>query len=460
MRRLTIMIAILGLTLPSSAAADPFENLSSRVQSYEQVQGSSPAPSGGSAPEEVEPVPMSGESYDDPSGQYILGDGYEESWGGPMGEPDVCCSGWGPCRRWGPCGGCGGCCGGGLQPNFWGRAEYLAWWVRGAHVPALLTTSPTGTSVGQAGVLPDATVLFGNQQINTKARSGGRFTLGYWFDPCEQLGIEDTFFFIGGSHQGYSASSTGSPILARPFFDTSTQAQNADLLAFPAVVTGSINITSARTIASNEINIRRGLYNDGWRRFDVLVGYRYFRLSDGLNIRTNTTSLQTSPGTQFDINDSFNTVNNFNGGQLALNMQYNRGLWTLDLLGKVAIGGVSQRALVNGSTVTVDTNGSTTTATGGVLALPSNIGNHKQTTFGVLPEFDINLRYQWTPLWRLNIGYTFMALTNVLRAGDQISLNVDPAQFPPGTTGTFPVYAFNQSDVWLQGINVGLECNF
>ncbi len=309
-------------------------------------------------------------------------------------------------------------------------------------------------------MLPDATVLFGNQRINTQGRSGGRFTLGYWFDPCEQLGIEDTFFFIGGSHQGFSSSSTGSPILARPFFNTETQAQDAVLVAYPQIVTGAIDITSARTIASNEINIRRALYNDGWRRFDVLVGYRYFRLSEGLNIQTNTTSLQTQVGTQFSINDAFNTNNNFNGGQLALNWQFYRGLWTLDLLGKVALGGVSQRAKINGSTTVIATDGSTTTSTGGILALPSNIGNHNQTVFGVLPEFDINLRYQWTPLWRLNIGYTFMALTNVLRPGDQVSLNVDPAQFPPGTSGTFPVFAFNQSDVWLQGLNFGIECNF
>ena len=54
-----------------------------------------------------------------------------------------------------------------------------------------------------------------------------------------------------------------------------------------------------------------------------------------------------------------------------------------------------------------------------------------------------------------------MALTNVLRPGDQINLNIDPNQIPPlQNSGTFPAFAFNSSDIWLQGINFGIECNF
>ena len=45
--------------------------------------------------------------------------------------------------------------------------EYIEWWVNGSHTPALVTTSPDGTPQNQAGVLPAATVLFGNQRINS-----------------------------------------------------------------------------------------------------------------------------------------------------------------------------------------------------------------------------------------------------------------------------------------------------
>jgi hypothetical protein len=142
-----------------------------------------------------------------------------------------------------------------------------------------------------------------------------------------------------------------------------------------------------------------------------------------------------------------------------LNWALTRGCWTIDLLGKVAIGGVSQQAKISGTT-TISQDSDSNTYDGGVLALPSNIGTHKQNVFAALPEFNVNLRYQWSPLWKVSVGYTFMALTNVLRPGDQINLNVDPDQFPPGTAGQNPTFVFNESDIWLQGINVGLECNF
>ena len=53
-----------------------------------------------------------------------------------------------------------------------------------------------------------------------------------------------------------------------------------------------------------------------------------------------------------------------------------------------------------------------------------------------------------------------MFLTNVVRPGDEVDLNLDPRQFPPGVAGTQPVFKYNDTDIWMQGINVGVECNF
>jgi hypothetical protein len=508
MRRLAIVLAIVGLSVSARAWADPFENLSNSLEHYDrQLAQRGPAPAqttrsaaaqqpsqvrqaSAQAPmrpqqyrrpsnvsagpvrqmqtpprqaqrpvrqtqatvrqaqaavrEEVQPEPMPQGQFMESGGDYYPGDAWEE----PM---------MGDCSD-GSCGvGCGGCGGG-----FWGRAEYLMWWVRGAYVPPLVTTSPQGTLPGQAGVLPNATILFGDQEINDSGRSGGRFTLGYWFDPCETLGIENTFFFIGGQSDGYNASSSGDPILARPFFNVDRGANDSIVFAYPQVVVGGINITSSRQLYSNELNLRRSLYSDCWRRIDVLAGYRYMRLGESLDIYNNNTSLESAAlGTQFRIEDHFNTSNNFNGGQVGVNMQLYRGCWTIDLLGKIALGGVSQQARINGSTVITPTDDDVQTYDAGILALPSNSGQYNQTVFGAIPEFGVNLRYQWTPLWKVSVGYTIMALTNVLRPGDQIDLNIDPDQFPPAQgQGTSPVFRFNESDIWLQGVNLGIECNF
>jgi hypothetical protein len=457
MRRLAIAIVLAGASLVSQAQADPFDRIASRLDQYDaEVRGERHAAPGErrvAYQEEVQPTPVPdagpgpAEAYPPQYDDY----GHEPMWGEPMmgGCGDSCCD---PCCNW-------GC----IPPGFWGRAEYLGWWVRGSNTPALVTTSADGTPVGIAGVLPGATVLFGNERINNQGRSGARFTLGYWADPCETLGIEDTFFFLGTENDPFFATSSGTPILARPFFNTSLGEQDAILVAYPQIVVGSIDITTSSKVFSNEVNLRRSLYADGCRRIDVLAGYRFFQLSEYLHIQTDTVAIDdpsVPAGTAFGIRDLFNTRSQFNGGQLALNLQYFRNCWTFDFMFKLAIGGVSQQVSIEGSTEVRVPDEPVVTNTGGILALASNSGLHKQTQFGVLPEFSANVRYQWTPLWRINLGYNFMALTNVVRPGDQIDLRLDPAQFPPGTPGTFPQFAFHESDVWLQGINVGLECNF
>src|SRR5262245_44853218 len=50
----------------------------------------------------------------------------------------------------------------------WLEAEALLWWMRGADLPPLVTTSPPGTPLTRAGVLgsPGTEVLFGGNQVN------------------------------------------------------------------------------------------------------------------------------------------------------------------------------------------------------------------------------------------------------------------------------------------------------
>ncbi|MGD9719885.1 MAG: BBP7 family outer membrane beta-barrel protein [Pirellulales bacterium] len=357
---------------------------------------------------------------------------------------------------------CDDCCGCGPVPGFWGRAEYLYWWVRGAETPPLVTTSPDGTPPLQAGVLPDATILFGNERVNTSGRSGARFTLGYWFNSCDLTGIETSFFYLGKVNQQYFNDS--SDILARPFINVNTGDQDSHLITYPDIIDGSINVSANSRVYGGDVNLRRSLVADCWKRIDVLAGYRYFRIAEGLSVTSDSTVIdeggQPPTGTTFNVFDSFNTRNDFNGGQLGVNAQMMNGCWTLDLLAKLAIGGVSQYVTIDGRTITTLPDGQQTDRSGGILALPSNSGPHNRSVFSVLPEFSADLRYQITPLWKLNLGYTLMFVTNVARPGDQINLNIDPDQFPPNQGGTQPTFSFVDSDVWLQGISFGVECNF
>ena len=303
-------------------------------------------------------------------------------------------------------------------------------------------------------------MLFGGDRVNRQGQAGGRFTLGYWFDECDTVGVEGSFLFVGNVGDSFRASSFGSPVLARPFFNVQTGQQDAIPIAFTNLP-GSVAVTTGRQALGADVNLRRPLYVDPCRRVDVLAGYRFFHFSEGLGVATSSTL--TDPGTglpvQLAVHDTFGTRNQFNGGQLGINAQFTDGPWTLDVLGKLALGGMAQRVVINGSTIsTVQGSAPTPIPGGGLLAVTgTNIGRFNRSQFSALPEINVNLRYQLTRLWRLNVGYSLLGLTHVVRPGDQVDTRLN--QFP-NQLGTFPMFTFHNSDVWMQGINLGFECNF
>jgi hypothetical protein len=100
---------------------------------------------------------------------------------------------------------------------------------------------------------------------------------------------------------------------------------------------------------------------------------------------------------------------------------------------------------------------------GGLLALSSNIGSHSRDIFTVVPEVRLQLAYDVGPRLRLHAGYDFLYWSQVLRAGDQIDLVVNPDLLPPALPGAFPLrpaFTFQGSSFWAQGIDLGLELRF
>ena len=100
--------------------------------------------------------------------------------------------------------------------RLWFRGEYLLWWEKSANLPPLVTTSPAGTPFNEAGVLgqPGTTVLFGGS-VDAGARSGARLSLGYWLNPCHDLGLEADYMFLGNKAVTFDETSQGDPILAQ-----------------------------------------------------------------------------------------------------------------------------------------------------------------------------------------------------------------------------------------------------
>ena len=130
--------------------------------------------------------------------------------------------------------------------RLWGGAEYLLWWVQGQRVPALVTTSLPGTTPSQAGVLglPGTSVLFGDSRLNDGSRSGVRLSVGMWLDDCQTRGLGSEFFILGNSGESFTGRSSGTPILARPFFNTLTQTPDAQIAALDPLAFGSVSASA------------------------------------------------------------------------------------------------------------------------------------------------------------------------------------------------------------------------
>ncbi len=353
----------------------------------------------------------------------------------------------------------------------WVQAEYMLMWTSGTRLPPLLTTSPNGTPVGQAGVWGESGTasLFGDQMIGDDARSGIRTTmgvrLGHWFDYFMDAELEAHLLYLGNPapNSDFHAASGGDPIMARPFFNVDAGAQDAQLVAFPDVVSGAIDMETSSEFLSTGIVFRRDWRCGSWGRVDWLAGYRHVRFEDRLFIRENL--LTTDPGgalpagTTIDAFDEFKTWSEFNGGELGLQFWTDYHGWTVDVLAKSALGPMSRIVDVQGSTITAEPSGPVTLSSGGLLAQPTNVGRHRSTYFSIVPEIGIRLRRRVSHTFVFTLGYTLILVDHVARVGEQIDTLVNPTQMGgnPLVGAARPHVPMTDRTLWVQGLTVGLE---
>ena len=356
-------------------------------------------------------------------------------------------------------------------PGRWtASSELLLWWVRPMSVPALVTTSSPPFNGVQG--LGDTSVIYGNGSLPTSLHTGARFGGTYWFDDCHTWGLDASLFFLGRNGKEFTASTDTYPLLARPFVNANQGIAFSELVAAPGLATGSVAVRSDTQLWGADVNLRRSLLCGPCSKFDFLLGYRYLRLTDELNI---TESFSRSPGSLAafgvptailgTVSDQFRTANHFHGVNLGLAGETRRGRWTAEGRASVALGTVFQNVEINGAQNIQFADGSGR-ATGGLLALPgANIGTFGQTNFGVLPEAGLKLSYDLTSHWKVGVGYNFLYLNSVVRAGQQIDPMLDVNRIPnfplPGTiptlSATRPTVPFRTTDMFAQGVSFSLQ---
>lgn len=390
--------------------------------------------------------------------------------GSPQPSSGVCNSGhcWGgwslPGCFWDDCCDTQGC-----SPKcFWVSAEYLLWNIKPGDVPPLVTTS----SPASRGIIgnPDTSVLFGGPLTDNEDRNGGRVGFGFWCDPSHCLGLEGSFLFLGQRRNDFMATSPGSPLLARPFFDVNLGTQNSELVADPGNLAGTIQVDSSVRIWGAEANLRHQLCCNDCYKLDWIGGFRFLELDDNLSISESLGVLPTSQtgaaGAGFQVTDAFSARNFFYGGQMGLQGEVNWRRWFLNASGKLALGCNSEVVTINGQTTFIVPNTNPRYREGGLLALPTNIGRYQRNEFAVVPEVGVKLGYHVLPRLRAFVGYNVLYWSQVVRVGDTVDPVVNRSQIPTIlNNGTLvgparPAFGWRGTDFWAQGLTFGVEFVF
>lgn len=359
------------------------------------------------------------------------------------------------------------------------EADYALWDLHMRHATFPLATTvppfaPAALVPGTPGALNHpGTVVLGSltdaDAVRTEPGSGGRFAVGYWvleenpWTPggLRELGVEATFFFVG-QRSGDFMNST-SPFLFRPFFDVTTDAEAAFLVAAPGIATGAIFAHDQLNLWGAEINGWKNVCHDcpgTTVSVDVLAGFRYLDMDQRLNLGSVSVFTAAVPafptaaaGDRLLILDSFATHNHFYGGQVGAAVTW----WPMEWFHvqggfKLALGETVEDIEIAGGQLRQSASGATAALPVGLFAQPSNSGHFRRDKFTEVPEFTGRVEAPLLSCLTLSVQVSALYWSRMAEAGLQIDRAIDFTQVQGR-----PSVPFTQSDLWLLGLSVGLE---
>ena len=380
--------------------------------------------------------------------------------------------------------------------RFWFGAEYLSWSFKDAPEPVPLVTSGSLSAVipgaiGQVGTQ----VAMGDKPIDTGVHSGGRFTMGYWFDDNRQYGIEGNYFFLSPNHSNQSISTSGlpgSPTLAVPIFDISGFTSGKSSGESVYVLPGPFSTTSpgfAGTFAVNVTNRLQGAELNGLFktkefnnfRFDLFTGLRWLQYWEKLAFDVNTTGVPSgsTAGQFFNSHDMFCAENNFYGFNFGLRAKYDNSKFYGLVSAHMSLGNMNESTNIEGQSSTSNgtiffpvSSSAGRPINGGIFAQHSNIGHHSENVFAAIPELDLKVGYHLLKNLNVIASYSALYISNLAHPGNLINRYINTTRTAladasrasgsgiAATGPTGPNFKFNNSDFWAQGISFGLEMNF
>lgn len=360
--------------------------------------------------------------------------------------------------------------------TFWFSMDYAAGWIQKPRLSAPLITegSPADAHPGAIGQ-PGTVVAFGDSNYKFGTYQGFQAQIGVNLN--DQLYLELNTLVFPAQHVAWTTASglTGSPLVARPVFNTIADREGSYLTSFPGVLAGSSSVEARSELWGIEAVARYKFAITPYLTGDVLLGYRQMELLENLTVSDNLVPLQPSitflgnqvtpaPGTSLNDYDRFATNNTFNGVDFGGRLRWQSGYdwFAATTYWKEAIGATTQTVNISGAT-TLTTAGGSVSAPGGILAQQSNGGNFTRTVFGSITEGGVGfiiIPYKYV---RLEFGYSATYWNSVVRPGNQVNHAVTPSQVATDITftgtapGNQPGFVYRSQGITIQSLNVGLS---
>lgn len=350
------------------------------------------------------------------------------------------------------------------NPNFWIGVDGLLWWTKTQPLSIpLVTTGPAyqGANAGNLG-MPGTTSLDG--PLNYGAVGGVRVFGGIWFTIDHTIGMEGSLFVLGQQSAGFSVidrSGVGDLVINEPVSGAPFSTQ----VSAPGVETGNVVVDATTRFGGGDANFLLNVYRGDCWTINLLGGYRYLELDESLNITANSNLFVSTeytdnmgnvlayapPGSSVTVIDQFGTQNQFNGGQIGAQFQYQWRRLSVSGTAKLGIGDTHEVVLVGGSTTVYPVNGPPVLMSGGNYATLQT-GSYSTNRFALAPVGQLAVRYQLSPCIQAQIGYDFLYLSSVVRPGNQIDNTYDGV--------IHPLVPMTSSSFWAQGLTFGLRFAF
>jgi len=362
-------------------------------------------------------------------------------------------------------------------PCFWTNIEYLYWEIQNPPEPVPLIVGSSAAFSGNVLNQLGTYVALGGKTVDLGWRSGGRFSAGYRFTAERLWGVEGNYLYLPkiSTTTGFDMADTETYFYV-PYINGQTGVETSRLIAVPNQYGGPVSLKVSNEMQGAEANVLRNILCRKQGTVDVLAGFKYLNFNEHLTFSTNTPYLESAPNPFvpdiYQTQDRFDTKNNFYGGQIGAKAEGISERFFIQGIGKIALGAICGTVNIHGKFITNDfPDGGATPAiqyAGGYFAQPTNIGSHKKTSFSFIPEAAVNLGYKCCDWLRIQAGYTFIYVWNVLRSGKQIDRTINPTQSSaiqasanPALVGpSRPKALMSTSGLWAQGVSAGIELRY